>query len=141
MRVSTKLRKLRRLQLKIENTLKQIASASMNVCKLMVAREATVLGMRTEECVCVHTSLIDSYLGGRIRDIREQQGLLLVDVAKALVVTPTELADYEAGRLRISASGLFMLTRALGVSVHEIYDGLADAVDGAANGDTQAVDR
>jgi transcriptional regulator with XRE-family HTH domain len=84
----------------------------------------------------VHTSVIDSFLGRRIREVRERQGLLLVDVARTLAVAPTELADYESGRLRISASGLFMLTRALGVSVHEIYDGLATAV---ANDETSIV--
>jgi transcriptional regulator with XRE-family HTH domain len=79
--------------------------------------------------VPVHTNIIDSHLGKRIREIRERQGLMLVEVATALSVPLIELADYEAGRQRISASGLFLLTQALGVSVHEIYDGLATSIN------------
>jgi transcriptional regulator with XRE-family HTH domain len=70
------------------------------------------------------TSGVDTYLANRISALRERQGLLLVDVAQAIGIPATELADYEAGRQRLSASNLYLLSRSLGVTMHEIFDGL-----------------
>jgi transcriptional regulator with XRE-family HTH domain len=69
----------------------------------------------------MNTGTIDARLGKQIRAMREQQNVPMPKIAAALNVSLVELSDFEAGRRRISASDLYLLTRVLGVEVSDVY--------------------
>ncbi len=66
-------------------------------------------------------SQIDRRVGARIRLLRQRAGLSAWELAQRLAVDIPQLTAFESGELRISASNLFRVTRALGVKVSEIF--------------------
>ncbi|MGF1526860.1 MAG: helix-turn-helix domain-containing protein [Candidatus Competibacterales bacterium] len=59
-------------------------------------------------------------LGQRIASLRKEQGITQVQLAKTLGIAQQTLAHYEVGRLRIAASTLPLLAKALTTSVEEL---------------------
>lgn len=55
--------------------------------------------------------------GERIRQLREERGLLQKDFAKMLHLHPSRISMWEKGALKPSAANLLKITRALGVSL------------------------
>jgi transcriptional regulator with XRE-family HTH domain len=76
----------------------------------------------------MNTASIDVRLGKQIKVLRERQNRPISQVLAALNVSLVEFSDYEAGRRRISASELFLLSRVLGVEVNDIYTVLHEVV-------------
>ena len=64
---------------------------------------------------------IDQRVGARICLLRQRAGLSAGELAQRLAFDVPQLAAFEAGEVRISASNLFRVTRALGVKVSEIF--------------------
>lgn len=59
-------------------------------------------------------------LGARVAQLRKEQGLTQVQLAEALGTAQQQIASYEVARLRIPASMLPRLARALGVSLEAL---------------------
>jgi transcriptional regulator with XRE-family HTH domain len=76
----------------------------------------------------MNTATIDVRLGKQIKALRERQNVPMSQLSAALNVSLVDFLDYEAGRRRISASDLFLLTRVLGVEVNDIFTVLHDVV-------------
>lgn len=55
------------------------------------------------------TDGIDINIGVNLREIRKSKNLTQTEVGKVLNITPQQIAKYEAGRNRISASTLYRL--------------------------------
>lgn len=68
--------------------------------------------------------IVDTHVGQRIRDRRNERGLSQTEVAKALDVTFQQVQKYERGTNRVAASRLFDLSRILGVQIQYFFDGL-----------------
>jgi transcriptional regulator with XRE-family HTH domain len=60
------------------------------------------------------------HLGARIADLRKQQNITQVEMAKALGVSQQTINSYEVGRRRVPVSALSTLARTLGVSLEEL---------------------
>ncbi len=74
---------------------------------------------------------IDIHVGARVRLRRNQLGLTLMTLAKAVGVTYQQLQKYERGVNRIGASRLFNLGRALDVPISYFFEDLSPAAAGA----------
>ena len=61
---------------------------------------------------------LDMYIGRKIREIRQQKNVSPVKLIEALNISRTQLAKYEVGNDRISASRLFIVARILNVPVY-----------------------
>lgn len=59
-------------------------------------------------------------LGPRIASLRKEAGITQVQLAETLGIAQQTLAHYEVGRLRIAASTLPLLAKALTTSVEEL---------------------
>ncbi len=68
---------------------------------------------------------IDLIVGKRIKKFRLDKGLTLTDLAVKLGVTYQQVQKYERGTNRISAGKLFIVTRALGCELDNLYRGAA----------------
>ncbi len=73
---------------------------------------------------------IDIHVGARVRLRRNQLGLTLMTLAKAIGVTYQQLQKYEKGTNRISASRLFNLSRVLDVPISFFFEDLSPAAAG-----------
>jgi transcriptional regulator with XRE-family HTH domain len=60
------------------------------------------------------------HLGARIAELRKQQNITQVEMAKALGVSQQTINSYEVGRRRVPVSALSTLARTLGVSLEEL---------------------
>ena len=65
---------------------------------------------------------IDVYVGKRIRSLRKLKGLTLEELAKQIGVQFQQLQKYESAANRISASRLYLVCEALGVSLSEFFE-------------------
>lgn len=72
---------------------------------------------------------LDIELGHRIRKRRLQTRMTQERLAAALGVTFQQVQKYESGRNRISFSRLVAVARALGCSLAELSDGVAEQAD------------
>ena len=67
---------------------------------------------------------VDTHVGQRIRDKRNERGMSQTEVANALGVTFQQVQKYERGTNRVGASRLFDLSRILSVPVQYFFEGL-----------------
>lgn len=66
----------------------------------------------------------DVAVGQRIRARRRMMGISQTELGKSIGVTFQQVQKYERGANRIGASRLLMITTALSVSVHYLFEGL-----------------
>ncbi|MFC5757794.1 helix-turn-helix domain-containing protein [Rhizobium sp. GCM10022189] len=66
---------------------------------------------------------IDAVVGGNLTRIRKTKGLSQSAIAEALGVSFQQVQKYEKGSNRISASVLYDLSQALGVSMEDFFKG------------------
>ncbi|MFD1192024.1 helix-turn-helix domain-containing protein [Phenylobacterium conjunctum] len=69
---------------------------------------------------------IDSYVGTRVRALRQMAGLSQQRLAEALGLTFQQVQKYERGSNRISASKLLQIAQVLQAPVGVFFDGLED---------------
>lgn len=67
---------------------------------------------------------VDTYVGQRIRDKRNERGMSQTEVANAIGVTFQQVQKYERGTNRVGASRLFDLSRILSVPIQYFFAGL-----------------
>ena len=67
---------------------------------------------------------VDTYVGQRIRDKRNERGMSQTEVANAIGVTFQQVQKYERGTNRVCASRLFDLSRILSVPIQYFFAGL-----------------
>lgn len=70
------------------------------------------------------TSMIDLYLGKRLRIARITKNLSQHDLAKKVGITFQQIQKYEKGLNRISASRLYKFVKILGVTLDFFFDGI-----------------
>ncbi len=66
---------------------------------------------------------VDRHVGWRLQKARHSIRLSKASLAACLGVTEDQLADYEEGRARVSASKLYECSRVLRVSVSFFFEG------------------
>ena len=66
----------------------------------------------------------DTYVGNKLRSLRQERGLSQTQVGEALGVTFQQIQKYERGANRISASKLHQLAQVLKVSPEHFFEGL-----------------
>lgn len=69
---------------------------------------------------------VDRRVGAAVRERREMLGLSVEALAARLDCRPAKLMDYEAGRLRVGAAAMLLMTQALGVDVAYFLRGLSE---------------
>jgi transcriptional regulator with XRE-family HTH domain len=67
-------------------------------------------------------------VGERIREERARRGLSLRGLARAVGVSPSLISQIETGRSRPSVSTLYGITRALGITLEDVFDPGIDAM-------------
>lgn len=67
---------------------------------------------------------VDTYVGQRIHDKRNERGMSQTEVANAIGVTFQQVQKYERGTNRVGASRLFDLSRILSVPIQYFFAGL-----------------
>lgn len=67
---------------------------------------------------------IDVIVGGNVRRIRNLLGMSQETLGLKLELTFQQVQKYEKGTNRISASKLIAMTRALGCSIDQLFDGV-----------------
>ena len=82
------------------------------------------------------TSMIDLYLGKRLRIARITRNLSQHDLAKTVGITFQQIQKYEKGLNRISASRLYKFIKILSVTFEFFFDG----VDSILNQEAEASD-
>ena len=82
---------------------------------------------------------IDIHVGARVRLRRNQLGLTLMTLAKAVGVTYQQLQKYERGVNRVGASRLFNLGRALDVPISFFFEDLSPAAAGGGKRRTRGL--
>lgn len=88
-----------------------------------VSRRGTVVAGRSTQPVKLDPFFIQ--LGGRIREIRKNRGLLQRELAKAVKVTETSVSEWETGKSGVDIRNLPKIAAALGCS----YDDLVPPPD------------
>jgi transcriptional regulator with XRE-family HTH domain len=78
----------------------------------------------------------DDYIGGRLREERERQGLSLRKLASRLEISPSALSQIETGRSRPSVSTLYSIVSELGLSFDELF-AQSPRGSGAASGGSE----
>jgi hypothetical protein len=91
---------------------------------LEVSERATVSASRIGAPVDRDTAEIDAHLGKRLRTRRRSLWMTQTELASAVGVGFWQIHKYERGLNTISASRLWMLAEALGVSVEYFFSGL-----------------
>jgi len=85
---------------------------------------------------------LDAYVGLRLRERRTMLGLSQEDLGEIAGTAEQQIQKYEAGRDRVSASRLFLLANALGVTTEWFFEGFQGSSRvGAAVGRVEALDR
>jgi transcriptional regulator with XRE-family HTH domain len=74
------------------------------------------------------TKIIDKHVGRQLRILRSARGLTQEGLARMLGVSYQQLHKYEVGTNSISASRLYEMTRILGVSPDNFFEGLDPTV-------------
>lgn len=67
---------------------------------------------------------IDRIVGANVKALRKQCGLTQVDLGDAVGLSFKQIRKYESGENRISASVLFLMSKALEKPVSAFYDGI-----------------
>jgi len=75
------------------------------------------------------TSLIDLYLGKRLRIARITRNLSQDDLARKVGITFQQIQKYEKGLNRISASRLYKFIKILGVTFDFFFDGVESVMN------------
>lgn len=87
------------------------------------------------------TDTTDLHVGKRLRRRRRLLGMTQQDLASQVGVRFQQIQKYECGANRITASRLYALARALGVSVQYFFDGLeGEEMQGMAANDADRLD-
>lgn len=73
---------------------------------------------------------IDVHVGNRIRGRRKAIGMSQHTLGERLALTFQQVQKYERGLNRVSASKLYQIGQALGVSIGYFYEGLDETADG-----------
>ncbi len=73
-------------------------------------------------------------VGDRIRSERARRGLSVRGLAREVGVSPSLISQIETGRSRPSVSTLYSITRALGISVEDVFDTSVAQAAGASSG-------
>ena len=82
---------------------------------------------------------VDAHVGKRIRHRRWMVGMTQQQLADKVGIKFQQIQKYETGMNRVSASRLWDVADALGVSISFFFEGLADGQTGAqAQGDMMA---
>lgn len=76
---------------------------------------------------------VDVHVGARLRRCRDMVGMTQKQLAERVGVKFQQIQKYEAGGNRVSASRMWDIAAALGVSVSYFFEGMDDAP--LANGD------
>jgi transcriptional regulator with XRE-family HTH domain len=79
---------------------------------------------------------VDVHVGARLRQRRKYLGMTQQQLASELGLTFQQIQKYERGANRVSASKLYELARALGVTISYFFEGLPDP--GRGDGGLQA---
>lgn len=72
------------------------------------------------------THLVDSHVGQKIRQRRWMVGMTQQQLAEAVGIKFQQIQKYETGMNRVSASRLWDISRALGVTASFFFEGLAE---------------
>lgn len=78
---------------------------------------------------------IDRHVGQRLRRQRRLLGLTQSQLGDAVGIRFQQVQKYECGANRVTASRLYELAKALGVSVEYFFDGLGSTHDGSQSAD------
>ena len=70
---------------------------------------------------------VDIYVGKRMRQRREMQGLPQKELARKLGISFQQVQKYETGANRVSAGRLFNMSQKLGCQIGYFFDGLDTA--------------
>jgi transcriptional regulator with XRE-family HTH domain len=81
------------------------------------------------------THLVDSHVGQKIRQRRWMVGMTQQQLAEAVGIKFQQIQKYETGMNRVSASRLWDISRALGVSTGFFFEGLTSTSDKAVTDD------
>ncbi|MEQ8604330.1 MAG: helix-turn-helix transcriptional regulator [Marivibrio sp.] len=81
---------------------------------------------------------IDVQVGARVRELRIRAGISQQTLAEALGVSYQQIQKYETGLNRMGASRLVQVSRAVGCSVHALFDGVVSEATTAAALDVEA---
>lgn len=64
---------------------------------------------------------LDCYIGDNIKQARTHQNMSLVDLGQVLGVQGASMADYEAGRERLSSTMLYRIAVTLNVTLASLF--------------------
>ena len=81
---------------------------------------------------------VDAHVGKRIRHRRWMVGMTQQQLADKVGIKFQQIQKYETGMNRVSASRLWDIAEALGVTIAFFFEGLSDAAQLAAEGDLMA---
>jgi transcriptional regulator with XRE-family HTH domain len=87
------------------------------------------LSLAPRKCVVKPDARIDEHLGRRLRRRRRQLGFTQGDLAGSAGVLFQQIQKYECGASAMSASRIWQLADALGVSVSYFFDGLTTTAE------------
>jgi transcriptional regulator with XRE-family HTH domain len=73
---------------------------------------------------------VDAHVGSRVRLRRQMIGMSQEKLGHILGITFQQVQKYEKGSNRVSASRLFNMSKALGVSIQFFFDELPDGGEG-----------
>ncbi len=79
---------------------------------------------------------VDAHVGKRIRHRRWMVGMTQQQLADKVGIKFQQIQKYETGMNRVSASRLWDVADALGVTISFFFEGLDDAREGAGNAHT-----
>ncbi len=77
------------------------------------------------------THLVDSHVGQKIRQRRWMVGMTQQQLAESVGIKFQQIQKYETGMNRVSASRLWDISRALGVSASFFFEGLSEGSEEA----------
>jgi len=69
--------------------------------------------------------LVLIHFGKRVRELRQQQGLSQEDLAALCELDRTYISSLERGQRNVGLKNIYALTRALGVSLSQFWEGVA----------------
>ena len=84
---------------------------------------------------------VDAHVGKRIRHRRWMIGMTQQQLADKVGIKFQQIQKYETGMNRVSASRLWDIADALGVTIAFFFEGLAEGVQAAATGHDMMADK
>jgi transcriptional regulator with XRE-family HTH domain/quercetin dioxygenase-like cupin family protein len=73
-------------------------------------------------------------IGERLREARQQRGVTVRGLARAIDVSASLISQIETGKSSPSVSTLYAITAALDISIEDVFSGVGDRGAGSANG-------